>query len=84
MIKKMTFCILLSLFSTFSYAVDKNTVDVTAEFIMPQDMKGCKIYRMNSGGFGAVFLYVTRCPNGKTEITKLDKTSTTVLSDDDE
>jgi hypothetical protein len=84
MFNKIIVTIVLSFLTSLSYAANKNTVDVTSEFIMPDDMKDCKIYRMNSDGFGSVFLYVTRCPNGKTETTKLDKTSTTVLSGDDE
>lgn len=82
MLKKIITLTILSLMTSICYATEKNTVDVTLEFDLPADMKDCKIYRMNNSGFGAVFLYVTRCPSGKTETTRLGKPSITVLTDD--
>lgn len=70
---------MIFLFSAFAFA-EKQTEDMTARFILPASMKKCSIHRLESDGFNSRVLYVTTCPDKKTETTMPGKHSTHVLS----
>lgn len=48
---------------------DRNTVNVSGGYEMPEGLSDCKIYYMNNGGFIANPLYVVRCPMSYTSTT---------------
>lgn len=57
--------------------------DITSEYSLPSEMEGCKIFYLHGGGFSYQSLYVTKCPNAKTDTSfKSGKTQNTVLSGD--
>ena len=70
---------IVALFATFAHA-SKESVDVTSEFNLPESMKGCSIIRLRNDNFVPVLLYVTRCPDAKTETNRLGKNPVYVIS----
>jgi hypothetical protein len=79
MFNKFVLFSIVALFTTFAHAA-KETVDVTSEFNLPESMKGCSIVRLRNDNFVPVLLYVTRCPDAKTETTRSGKNPVHVIS----
>lgn len=48
---------------------DKSTVENTQNFILPEGLKDCKIFKLNSGGAISTLMHVVRCPNSETTTT---------------
>lgn len=79
MLKKMFLFAVFALFANFAHAA-KSSVDITSEFDLPNSMSGCSIIRLKNDDFNATVLYVTRCPNAKTETTLPGKNPVHVIS----
>lgn len=79
MLKKMFLFAVFALFANFAHAA-KSSVDITSEFDLPNSMSGCSIIRLKNDDFNATVLYVTRCPDAKTETTRPGKNPVHVIS----
>lgn len=79
MFKKFILASMIFFFSAFAFA-EKQTEDMTDRFLLPAAMKNCSIHQLISDGFNSKVLYVTTCPDKKTETTSPGKSSTHVLS----
>lgn len=79
MLKKFAFLSVLAVFAQSAYAA-KGSVDLTPEFDLPASMKGCSIIRLKNDDFNAIVLYVTHCPNAKTDTTLPGKNPVHVIS----
>lgn len=79
MFKKMFLFAVFALFANFAHAA-KSSVDITSEFDLPNSMSGCSIIRLKNDDFNATVLYVTRCPDAKTETTLPGKNPVHVIS----
>lgn len=79
MFKKVMMFLMLSMVTSMAFA-DRLTQDVTAAFNLPDSMKNCTITFLKSDGFIPTVLYVTQCPNSKTETTLSGKNPVHVVS----
>jgi len=79
MFKKIMMFLMLSLVTSVAFA-ERVTSDVTSMFNLPASMKNCTITVLKSDGFIPVVLYVTQCPNSKTETVIHGKNPVRVLS----
>lgn len=70
---------MLSMVTSVAFA-ERITSDVTSMFNLPANMKNCTITLLKSDGFIPVVLYVTQCPNSKTETVLHRKNPVRVLS----
>lgn len=79
MIKKMMTVLFLMLMSLMAYAASSE--NITSEYSMPTEMKGCKIFYLKGGGWSHSDIYVTHCPNAVTDTSfKSGKTEQHVVS----
>lgn len=81
MFKNIFLIIILSFFSSFSFA-EPVLKDMTTEFKLPEAMKNCSIYYLKNDGFIPRSLYVTHCPNAKAETVRNGKHPVRVISTD--
>lgn len=65
MIKKMIAVLFLVMTSTVAFGATFE--NLTSEYAIPTEMKGCKIFYLNGGGWSHSALYVTHCPNAVTD-----------------
>lgn len=65
MIKKMMAVLFLVFMSLTAYGASSE--NITSEYAMPAEMKGCKVFYLKGGGFSHSNLYVTHCPNAVTD-----------------
>lgn len=79
MFKKFIIFFIFSIFASMAFA-DRESVDVTSQFILPYNMKNCTITLMKNDMATPVVLYVTQCPNSKTETVSQSKKPVRVLS----
>ena len=79
MFKKFIIFFIFSIFASMAFA-DRESVDVTSQFILPYNMKNCTITLMKNDMATPVVLYVTQCPNSKTETVRQSKHTVRVLS----
>lgn len=70
---KMIVLILVSLVClAFLVGCTPETKEESARFVLPDELKDCKVYSMSSSDTGAV-LHVMRCPNSTTSVTRSGK-----------
>lgn len=65
MIKKLMLALCVMVLSTTAFGA--SVENITDEYAMPTEMKGCKIFYLRGGGFTHSSLYVTHCPNALTD-----------------
>jgi len=65
MIKKLMLALCVMFLS--ATALGANSRNITEEYVLPSEMKGCKIFHLSGGGFSYSSLYVTHCPNALTD-----------------
>lgn len=79
MLKKVIIFFMLSVVASIAFA-ERSSVDVTSQFDLPDNMKSCTITMMKNDMATPVVLYVTQCPNSKTETVRQSKHTVRVLS----
>lgn len=60
---KMMMTVILMLMSFTAFGA--MSTEITDEYVMPDEMQGCKIFYLQGGGVSHADLYVTRCPNAQ-------------------
>lgn len=65
MINKMLTIVFMMLVSVTAFGA--NSTDITNEYVLPKEMKGCQIFYLDGGGFSYSNIYVTHCPNAMTD-----------------
>lgn len=48
------------------YERGTQTVDITSKYLLPPEMKDCKVYRLYPGNYGNEVLNIIKCPSGNT------------------
>lgn len=76
---KIKFLVILSLL--LLSACSKKTYDVSEDYVMPDGLKDCKIFRVESGGLNE--LYITRC-NSSVSTTRPGKHAINTITTEDE
>lgn len=79
MFKNIFVFLMISVFASSAFA-EAVTKDVTSQFNLPESMKNCTIIMMKSSNFIPTVLFVTQCPNSKTETTTGGKNPVRVIS----
>lgn len=65
MINKMMAFVFMMFVSVTAFGA--NATNITPEYVLPPEMKGCKIFYLRGGGFTYSSIYVTHCPNAMTD-----------------
>ena len=65
MIKKLVLTLFIMVVSATAFGA--NSKNITEEYVLPPEMKGCKIFHLSGGGFSYSSLYVTHCPYAVTD-----------------
>ena len=71
-------------FSMISLSATAATfTNITEDYELPSEMSDCKIFYLKGGGFSYSSLYVTQCPNSKTNTSyKSGKTEVNIVNGD--
>lgn len=82
MFKNVVIFLISTVFSVIAFA-EPATKDITSSFDLPPSMKNCTIYSMrNDSSILYIKLYITHCPDAKTETVHSGKNPVNVLSAD--
>ena len=65
MIKKLMAFVFMMVLSVTAFGA--SSTDITPEYVLPKEMKGCQIFYLRGGGFSNSSIYVTHCPNAVTD-----------------
>jgi hypothetical protein len=65
MINKMLAIVFMMFVSVTAFGA--SSTDITPEYVLPKEMKGCQIFYLRGGGFSYSSIYVTHCPNAMTD-----------------
>lgn len=81
MLKKVVSVVFFSIISLSATAA--TFTNITKDYELPSEMSGCKIFYLKGGGFSYSSLYVTQCPNSKTNTSyKSGKTEVHTVNGD--